>query len=59
MTPASQRTFAFGLGMLIGGGGQVVGHMAPWVLEQFNVANVAPAGMIPTRNGCPIALARC
>ena len=47
MTPTSQRTFAFGLGMLIGGGGQVVGHMAPWVLEQFNVANVAPAGMIP------------
>ena len=33
MTPTSQRTFAFGLGMLIGGGGQVVGHMAPWVLE--------------------------
>jgi maltose/moltooligosaccharide transporter len=47
MTPASQRTFAFGLGMLIGGGGQVVGHMAPWVLEKLAISNVAPAGMIP------------
>ena len=47
LTPASQRTFAFGLGMLIGGGGQVVGHMAPWVLDQLHVANVAPPGMIP------------
>jgi maltose/moltooligosaccharide transporter len=47
MTPASQRTFAFGLGMLIGGGGQVVGHMAPWVLEKLAVPNVASPGMIP------------
>jgi maltose/moltooligosaccharide transporter len=47
MTPTSQRTFAFGLGMLIGGGGQVVGHMAPWVLEHLNVSNIAPAGVIP------------
>ncbi|MDE2041999.1 MAG: MFS transporter, partial [Alphaproteobacteria bacterium] len=47
LTPMSQRAFAFGMGMLISGGGQVVGNLAPSVLDYFRVANVAPLGHIP------------
>lgn len=45
--PAEQRPTGYAMQSFFIGVGAVVASALPWILERFDVSNVAPAGMIP------------